>query len=486
MSAINLKKDEKPKGWEICFLPDFTHIEMGQSPPSTTYNHEGVGLPFFQGKAEFTDLYPEIDKYCSEPKKIADAGATLLSVRAPVGPTNLAEVKCCIGRGLAGIHPLDKIECKFILYFMRSIEHDISDKGTGSTFTAINKDFLNELTIALPPLNEQRRIVVKIEELFSELDKGIESLKAARSQLKVYRHAVLKRAFEGKLTADWRTENLGSVERIEETLAKVESPPRPNRWKTRSKDVIPGHAALAINDPGLALPDGWAWVKLVDVARMETGHTPSRKHPEWWQGDVKWIGIADARPRHGKVISETSQHTNDDGLANSAARLLPEGTVCVSRTASVGYVVTMGTEMATSQDFVNWVPTEAVTSEWLNLIFSADRETLRRFGKGTTHKTIYFPEWMAVSIALPSVAEQLEIVERVQEIFSILENQEEIIATSLDQSEALRQSILKSAFSGKLVEQDPNGEPASELLERIKAEKEESEKGKKVKKGKAA
>jgi type I restriction enzyme S subunit len=143
---------ELPVGWIRCALPNFTYLEMGQSPPSETYNHEKVGLPFFQGKAEFTSLYPAIDKYCSEPTKIARSGATLLSVRAPVGPTNLANIDCCIGRGLAGIHPLGGIEPKFILFLMRSIENEISDKGTGSTFTAINKTFLEQLVFALPPL----------------------------------------------------------------------------------------------------------------------------------------------------------------------------------------------------------------------------------------------------------------------------------------------------------------------------------------------
>ena len=97
-------------------LPDFTKVVMGQSPSSETYNKNGVGLPFFQGKAEFGTIYPKIDKYCSEPNKLADVGATLLSVRAPVGPTNLAKTQCCIGRGLAAIHPMAKMDPKFISY----------------------------------------------------------------------------------------------------------------------------------------------------------------------------------------------------------------------------------------------------------------------------------------------------------------------------------------------------------------------------------
>ncbi len=186
---------------------------------------------------------------------------------------------------------------------------------------------------------------------------------------------------------------------------------------------------------------------MVEIAKMESGHTPSRNHPEWWDGDVPWIGIADARDHHEQVILRTLQNTNVDGLANSAARLLPAGTVCVSRTASVGYVVVMGNPMSTSQDFVNWVPTSAVTSDWLRIVFSADREALRRFGKGSVHKTIYFPEWLSASIALPPLAEQQRIAAEVDRRISVLRSVESEVEANLRRSEALRQATLEKTFS---------------------------------------
>jgi type I restriction enzyme S subunit len=104
---------------------------------------------------------------------------------------------------------------------------------------------------------------------------------------------------------------------------------------------------------------------ICDVARLESGHTPSRKHPEYWIGKIPWIGIRDVALHDGRVIAETFQHVSQAGLDNSAARLLPKDTVCLSRTASVGYVVMMGKPMATSQDFVNWVCSEALDPEFL-------------------------------------------------------------------------------------------------------------------------
>lgn len=338
------------------------------------------------------------------------------------------------------------------------------------------------LHFPVAPLREQRRIVESIESYFSRLDDAVATLERAQRNLKRYRASVLKSAVEGRLVpteAALAKQEGRDYEPASVLLGKTEAPPRPNRWNSRSEDVILGHAALAVGHPKTPLPEGWAWSALVDIARMESGHTPSREHPEWWDGDVPWIGIADAREHHGRVINATLQHTNSDGLANSAARLLPPGTVCISRTASVGYVVVMGCAMATSQDFVNWIPTGAVTSDWLRLIFSTDREVLRRFGKGSVHKTIYFPEWLSVHIAVPPLKEQVRIVAEADRLLSVADGSYEMLNANLRRCDRLRQSILKWAFEGKLADQDPSDEPASALLARIKAERDTTQPAKK-------
>ena len=170
--------------------------------------------------------------------------------------------------------------------------------------------------------------------------------------------------------------------------------------------IIRGRSAISVNDPGHPLPPGWKRVALSQIADLGTGHTPSRKHPEYWDGDIPWIGIRDGSAHHGSVIYDTVQHVNELGLENSAARLLPKGTVCLSRTASVGYVVMMGTSMATSQDFVTWTCTEALDPRYLMGALLAEGSEMRRFGEGSTHTTIYFPEIKAFHIDLPPRAEQ--------------------------------------------------------------------------------
>jgi type I restriction enzyme S subunit len=230
-------------------------------------------------------------------------------------------------------------------------------------------------------------------------------------------------------------------------------------------------AALSVNDPGAEPPPGWAWTSLRRIARQETGHTPSRNHPEYWDGGVPWIGIRDAADHHGQIINETRQTISEDGLANSSARLLPEGTVCLSRTASVGYVTIMGRAMATSQDFATWSCTPAFRPKFLMYAIMAEGERIREFGEGSTHTTIYFPEIRALHICLAPLLEQDEIIRRVETAFTWIDRLASDATSARKLIGHLDQAVLAKAFHGELVPQDPNDEPASVVLERIRAAK---------------
>jgi very-short-patch-repair endonuclease len=193
-----------PSTWLKTILDQIALIEMGQSPESKFYNDNGQGLPFYQGKAEFGERYPKVRKWCSNPNKIAEAGDILVSIRAPVGPTNIVQARSCIGRGLATVRAITPINQLFLFYFFRHIETWLSDQGTGSTFAAISGQFLRQIEFVLPPIGEQIRIVEKLEELLSDLDAGVAELKAAQKKLVQYRQSLLKAAVEGKLTEQWR------------------------------------------------------------------------------------------------------------------------------------------------------------------------------------------------------------------------------------------------------------------------------------------
>lgn len=139
-------------------LAEVATIVMGQSPPGHTYNEIGEGLPFFQGKAEFGEVSPTPKKWCSAPRRTAEAGDILMSVRAPVGPINLASERCCIGRGLAAIRAdATRLDGSYLRFFLRHVEPKLASMGQGSTFTAIGRAEIASLRIPLLSLDEQRR-----------------------------------------------------------------------------------------------------------------------------------------------------------------------------------------------------------------------------------------------------------------------------------------------------------------------------------------
>jgi type I restriction enzyme, S subunit len=210
---------------------------------------------------------------------------------------------------------------------------------------------------------------------------------------------------------------------------------------------IPPKLALAVGTPSVPAPEGWRWAPLTQLARMESGHTPSRRHPEYWGGAIPWIGIQDAKADHGRRIISTQEMTNELGIANSSARLLPANTVCLSRTASVGYVVVMGRPMATSQDFVNWVCSDDLDPEFLKYLFIAEGDDLLRFASGAVHPTIYFPEAKAFHICYPRRPEQRRIVDIVDEAFAGIATAKANAEKNLQNARALFESHLNAVFT---------------------------------------
>lgn len=209
-----------------------------------------------------------------------------------------------------------------------------------------------------------------------------------------------------------------------------------------------GKFALSVGMPNAVPPSGWRWVPLTDVARLESGHTPSRRHNEYWDGDIPWVGIRDAKMHHGETINDTIQSTNALGIQNSSARILPAGTVCLSRTASVGYVVTMGRPMATSQDFANWICSEQIDRRFLVYLFLAEQESLLRFASGAIHQTIYYPELKAFHVCLPPPPEQERIVAILDEARERTRRLQQIFSEQLDNVDMLNRSFLQKAFAG--------------------------------------
>ncbi len=185
-----------PKEWEVVRLGDIALIIMGQSPPSSTYNRDGIGLPFLQGKMEFGDMYPSPSLYCSNPIKIAEANDVLISVRAPVGDVNLASCKLCIGRGLAAIRfNNEKSNYLFYFYYLQKIKPILESLGKGSTFKALVKKDLEDLKVPNPSLSEQQ----KIAEILSTVDKRLELERNKKVRLERIKQGLMDLLLTGKI-----------------------------------------------------------------------------------------------------------------------------------------------------------------------------------------------------------------------------------------------------------------------------------------------
>ena len=214
MSEMNL-----PKHWEVLRLGDVCNIVMGQSPPSTTYNDKGVGMPFLQGKAEFTELFPVPIKYCTKQIKVAPKGSVLMSVRAPVGDVNLADRKYIIGRGLTSIG-LKRGNNRFLFYLLLHNKKEIEAKGYGSIFKSINKTAISDFQILLPPLPEQRaiaHILQTIQEAKSTRQREIELERECKAALldRLFSHGTKgeprKQTEIGEIPESWEVVRLGEV-----------------------------------------------------------------------------------------------------------------------------------------------------------------------------------------------------------------------------------------------------------------------------------
>ena len=201
-----------PEGWEWRRIsdPQVAEMIMGQSPASDTYNTTGDGLPFYQGKGDFGVINPSPRYWCKVPQRIAQKDDILISVRAPVGPTNISTEKCCIGRGLAAIRAKALADNRFIFFYLRSIETEIAALGQGSTFPSITKSQLADIHVPLPPVGEQRRIVERIE-TFAQRIEEIQILRSeAVEAMNSWILAELNTVFED-LAAEYSTQSLDEL-----------------------------------------------------------------------------------------------------------------------------------------------------------------------------------------------------------------------------------------------------------------------------------
>ncbi len=213
-------------------------------------------------------------------------------------------------------------------------------------------------------------------------------------------------------------------------------------------------AARSIGDwdygrlPGVEkVPAGWRLVRLVEYARLESGHTPSRDVPSYWNGSVPWLSLHDTSTLDQHTIRSTRYYVTMEGINNSSARLLPEGTVAFSRTATVGKCVILGRAMATSQDFACYVCGPHVVNRYLLHLFRNMQSVWRSLASGSTHQTVYMPIFESLQILLPPVAEQTRIADALDAADQALDSLRSVEAKQRN----LKQGLMDDLLTGRVL-----------------------------------
>ena len=494
-----------PSGWSKCSLGQVTLTVSKINPKEAT--SRPIDYIDISGIDNTRNVIRRAKRYRledapSRARQIVCAGDVIFAMVRPY-LRNIAAIpnvydQPIASTGFSVLRPAKGVCPAFLFYkaISRDLVNALSKLQYGVSYPAVKDEQVRDQPLWLPPTHEQYRIVAKLEELFSELDKGVENLEKAREQLKVYRQAVLKHAFEGRLTAQWREENKDQLENPEQLLARIKQERsarydrRLQEWKALVKDwEESGRKGKKPPKPGKLpevadildglvatlpkLPGSWAWGKLGWLTcGMEYG--TSAKSAKSGTAPVLRMGnIQNAKFDWADLV-----YTSDED--EIAKYLLHDGDVLFNRTNSpelVGKTAIYSSErpaiFAGYLIRVNHIRTVA-NSHYVNLFLNS--HVARRYGNsvktdGVNQSNINATKLSNYPFPYCSIEEQHEMVRILEKALSLVEETEAEINRELQKAAALRQSILKKAFSGELVAQDPNDEPASVLLERIKTQK---------------
>uniref|UniRef100_UPI001F3E8D8C restriction endonuclease subunit S n=1 Tax=Vibrio anguillarum TaxID=55601 RepID=UPI001F3E8D8C len=476
----------KHESWERVTLQDVVEVVNGYAFSSSGFN-TGKGLPLIRirdivsGKTDTTYEGAYSEEY------IVQNGDLLVGMDGDFNSSFWRSGVALLNQRVCKLIANETFYSKkFLAYLLPGYLDAINQNTSAVTVKHLSSKTIQCIPLPLPPRKEQDRLVEKLEELFSEFDSGIEELKAAQTKLSQYRQSLLKSAVEGSLTQQWRVENSDQVQETGEQLlarilkqrreqwqqqklaefAKKGNPP-PKNWQDKYPEPVqPDTTDLP------ELPEGWVWASLSQIGWLDRGKSKHRpRNAEHLYGGVyPFVQTGEIRSAE-QYIRHTEKTYSEEGLKQS--KLWPKGTMCITIAANIGETAILDIDACFPDSIVGFSTiVDDMPIEYVEYVFRVLKHKLDDEAPATAQKNINLEILYKETIPLPPVIEQLAIVEYLNTELDNIKLQKTSTALGLKQSEAQRKNILKSAFSGQLVPQDPNDEPASVLLEKIKQERE--------------
>jgi type I restriction enzyme S subunit len=346
---------------------------------------------------------------------------------------------------------------------------------------------IGKIELPLPPIAEQTRIVTKLEELLSDLDAGVAELKAAQKKLTQYRQSLLKAAVEGRLTAQWRTDRARRGEPIEtgaQLLQRILQERR-TRWETKQRAKF---AAQSKTPPQgwqskypepvkpdttdlPELPEGWVWASVDQLCFVIRGASPRPAgDPRYFGGNIPWITVGSITRDDEIYLERTEQFVTEAGKETS--RFIEIGTLLLTNSgATLGVPKIAKIGGCINDGSVALLDVDEITKLYLYWFLKTQTERLRALNQGAAQPNLNTDIVRRISVPICARSEMLEVIQVIDETIKSAKIQERTLEVALKQSAAQRKNILRAAFSGQLVPQDPSDEPASQLLARIRAER---------------
>lgn len=461
-----------PEGWAAATLEDVAIWGSGGTPNRNRADYFGGSIPWIK-TGELGEKYVHSSEetltdlgLASSSAKVFPRGSVAIAMYgATIGKLSIWGIDAATNQACAVAQPkLEAISTLFLYYFLQSEKRDLVAAGKGGAQPNISQGLIREWSLPLPPLPEQHRIVAKIEELFSELDAGTASLTRARAQLKIYRQALLKAAFEGKLTAPWRAANPDKLESPETLLSRIR----------KERDT---RFAAALDDWQAALSE---WRAGGEVGRKPG--KPSRPDPlsELATGNAELDGwpifelrdLISVSSGQGLTSSEMNggRHPvyGGNGITGFHDQwFLKEPNLIIGRVGAKCGVTHITQEFAWVTDNALIVTPLVDSFDQRFFLYRLEYMNLNALGSSTGQPVISGSKIYGQEIALPTLNEQSAVADIIEALDSGCAKLSDEITSALTRITALRQSILKKAFSGQLVAQDPADEPASALLARL-------------------